>query len=138
MIKLFRRLELGHNLDIEVHDALRRAGVHDVADLYGWVEAGWTHAGEPVRADLAMAVEKLAQAEDGWGLALDGAAGGAAPSPRMLVAWAARSGRDPRGPADAPSRPPTQSGSAGGDDHEIPARRRRPTSPRPWSRTSTD
>ena len=32
MIKIFRRLELGHNLDIEVHDALRRAGVHDVAD----------------------------------------------------------------------------------------------------------
>ena len=71
MIKLFRRLELGHNLDIEVHDALRRAGVHDVATLYGWVEAGWTHGGEPVRADLAMAVEKLAGAEDGWGLALD-------------------------------------------------------------------
>ncbi len=71
MIKLFRRLELGKNLDIEVHDALRRAGVHDVATLYGWAEAAWTHAGEPVRADLAMAVEKLADAEDGWGLALD-------------------------------------------------------------------
>ncbi len=71
MIKIFRRLELGHNLDIEVHDALRRAGVRNVADLYGWVDAGWTHAGEPVRADLAMAVEKLAHAEDGWGLALE-------------------------------------------------------------------
>ena len=70
MIKLFRRLELGRNLDIEVHDGLRRAGVHDVATLYGWVEAGWTHAGVPVRTDLAMAVEKLAHAEDGWDLAL--------------------------------------------------------------------
>jgi maltokinase len=71
MIKLFRRLEVGHNLDIEVHDALRKAGVHDVATLYGWVEAAWTPEGDPVRADLAMAVEKLAQAEDGWELALD-------------------------------------------------------------------
>ena len=70
MIKLFRRLELGRNLDIEVHDGLRRAGVHDVAALYGWVEAGWIHGGVPVRADLAMAVEKLAGAEDGWELAL--------------------------------------------------------------------
>jgi maltokinase len=71
MIKLFRRLELGHNLDIEVHDALGRAGVGDVAALFGWVEAGWTQSGEPVRADLAMAVEKFASADDGWGLALN-------------------------------------------------------------------
>lgn len=71
MIKFFRRIELGTNLDIEVHDALARAGVRDVAGLYGWVHARWTQDGAPVEADLAMTVEKLADAEDGWGRALD-------------------------------------------------------------------
>jgi maltokinase len=75
MLKLFRRLEIGHNLDIEVHESLSRSGVADVAQLYGWVQASWPGA-EPngpdtLDADLAMMVEKLAEAEDGWGLALD-------------------------------------------------------------------
>jgi maltokinase len=70
MMKLFRRLELGHNLDIEVHDALNEAGVPDVARLFGWMEAGWRHRELDVRADLGMIVEKLANAEDGWELAL--------------------------------------------------------------------
>jgi maltokinase len=78
MLKLFRRLELGHNLDIEVHDALSRAGNPDVARLYGWVEASWPAAeaasstGGPhqLTADLAMVVEKLGDAEDGWQLAM--------------------------------------------------------------------
>ena len=77
MLKLFRRLELGRNLDIEVHDALSRTGMADVARLFGWAEASWTGAhpvsGETatLSADLAMVVEKLAEATDGWGLALD-------------------------------------------------------------------
>lgn len=71
MIKFFRRIELGPNLDIEVHDALARAGVHDVARLYGSTRARWVQDGTPVEADLAMVVEKLADAEDGWELALD-------------------------------------------------------------------
>jgi maltokinase len=71
MVKFFRRIELGPNLDIEVHDALARAGVEDVARLFGWVRARWTQDGTPVEADLAMAVEKLAAAEDGWELALE-------------------------------------------------------------------
>jgi maltokinase len=75
MLKLFRRIEIGHNLDIEVHESLSRSGVADVAQLFGWIEASWlrpTVAGsETVSADLAMVVEKLADAEDGWGLALD-------------------------------------------------------------------
>jgi len=77
MLKLFRRLELGRNLDIEVHDALSRAGGADVARLFGWAEASWTGA-HPVTgvtgtlaADLAMVVEKLADATDGWALALE-------------------------------------------------------------------
>ena len=70
MVKLFRRLEIGHNLDIEVHEALSRSEVADVAALYGWVEATWSYGREVVSADLAMVVEKLAQAQDGWELAL--------------------------------------------------------------------
>jgi len=70
MIKLFRRLELGRNLDIEVHDALSRIHTADVAQLYGWVEGSWTARGETRHADLAMAVEQLAGARDGWALAL--------------------------------------------------------------------
>ncbi|WP_375425235.1 aminoglycoside phosphotransferase [uncultured Friedmanniella sp.] len=77
MLKVFRRLELGRNLDIEVHDALSRTSMADVAKLYGWVDASWSHTDpatghtETLDADLAMVVEKLADATDGWGLALD-------------------------------------------------------------------
>jgi maltokinase len=70
MIKVFRRLELGRNLDIEVHDALSRSHSADVARLYGWVEGSWSRdGGETQHADLAMAVERLTDAHDGWGLA---------------------------------------------------------------------
>ena len=75
MLKLFRRLELGRNLDIETHDALNKAGVRDVARLYGWIEGAWRHRGNDVRADFAMLVEKLVGAEDGWGLALEALTG---------------------------------------------------------------
>ena len=71
MLKLFRRLELGHNLDIEVHAALNAAGISDVAGLFGWVEGSWVSGGRQLDADLAMVVEKLADAVDGWDLALD-------------------------------------------------------------------
>ncbi|MGI3783726.1 MAG: phosphotransferase [Janthinobacterium lividum] len=70
MLKLFRRLELGRNLDIQVHAALNDAGMTDVARLFGSVEATWTRDGEVLGADLAMCVEKLADAVDGWDLAL--------------------------------------------------------------------
>ncbi len=71
MIKLFRRLELGRNLDIEVHAALNSAGLPQVAGIFGWVEGTWVSGGSLLAADLAMVVEKLAQAVDGWELALD-------------------------------------------------------------------
>ena len=71
LIKLFRRLELGRNLDIAVHDALNAAGVDDVAGLFGWVEGTWVSGGSLLAADMAMVVEKLAEATDGWALALD-------------------------------------------------------------------
>ncbi|GAA3611336.1 maltokinase N-terminal cap-like domain-containing protein [Microlunatus ginsengisoli] len=88
MLKVFRRLELGRNLDIETHEALNKAGVADVARLYGWIDAGWRHHGHDVRADLGMLVEKLIGAEDGWGLALDVLAQG-----RSFAEESARLGR---------------------------------------------
>jgi maltokinase len=71
IIKLFRRLELGHNLDIEVHRALNAADISDVARLFGWVEGTWVSGGRQLDADLAMVIEQLAGAVDGWELALD-------------------------------------------------------------------
>ncbi len=73
MLKLFRRLELGRNLDIEVHDVLSRTdspAARAAAHLFGWVEGTWTTgAGDPVTADLAMLVERLTDVHDGWALA---------------------------------------------------------------------
>ena len=71
ILKLFRRLELGHNLDIEVHAALNAAGISDVAGLFGWIEGSWVSNGRQLDADLAMVIEQLAGAADGWDLALD-------------------------------------------------------------------
>lgn len=72
LVKLFRRLTPGPNPDIEIHDALTRAGNRAVGALRGWVQAG-----EGERAvDLAMVQEFLRDAHDGWGLALEAARAG--------------------------------------------------------------
>ncbi|GAB3704303.1 maltokinase N-terminal cap-like domain-containing protein [Mariniluteicoccus flavus] len=69
MLKLFRRLELGRNLDIEVHDAFG-GDVANAARLFGWIEVTWQHDGETLAADAGMLVEQLREAEDGWDLAV--------------------------------------------------------------------
>ncbi|WP_203566364.1 maltokinase N-terminal cap-like domain-containing protein [Aestuariimicrobium ganziense] len=70
MVKLFRKLEHGHNLDIAVHDALGRSGVSVAAALHGWVEGRVAPGDRPAfRTDLAMVVEQLREAADGWDLA---------------------------------------------------------------------
>jgi maltokinase len=71
MLKVFRRLELGPNLDIEVHAALNAAGISDVAGLFGWIEGSWVSDGRQLDADLAMVLEMLTGAVDGWAVALD-------------------------------------------------------------------
>jgi maltokinase len=71
ILKLFRRLELGRNLDIEVHAALNAAAISDVAGLFGWIEGSWVSNGLQLDADLGMVIEKLASAIDGWELALN-------------------------------------------------------------------
>jgi maltokinase len=62
LLKIFRRVTPGTNPDIEVHEALTRAGSDNVASLYGWVDAD--------RFQLAMLQQFLRTASDGWELAL--------------------------------------------------------------------
>lgn len=76
MLKVFRRLEPGHNLDIAVHAALGQDGTGSTATLYGWTEGHWRSGTDELYADLAMVVERFRQAEDGWGLACAAAIAG--------------------------------------------------------------
>lgn len=70
LLKLFRKVTPGRNPDIEVHDALTRAGTPYVAPLHGWAQAG---TGDDL-VDLAMLQTFLPGASDGWELALASAA----------------------------------------------------------------
>lgn len=82
LVKIFRKLESGPNLDIQMHDALGRAHVPSAARLFGWVSGSLTpfsdeawadgmDAPEPERVDLMMISELLRDAEDGWELATE-------------------------------------------------------------------
>ncbi|HLY34535.1 MAG TPA: aminoglycoside phosphotransferase, partial [Jatrophihabitantaceae bacterium] len=65
IVKVFRRLQLGVNPDIEIHAALGQQGARHVARLLGSLDA---ESDGEVRA-LAMAQEYLTTATDGWELA---------------------------------------------------------------------
>ena len=67
IIKMFRRLEPGDNLDITVHSALNDAGISSVATLYGFM-SGQIPAEQHTPVDLAMIIERLPQPRDGWEL----------------------------------------------------------------------
>ena len=66
ILKLFRRVNVGVNPDVEVHRALRRVGNRDVAALQGAIEG--TFDGQP--ATLAMLQDFAGNAADGWRMAL--------------------------------------------------------------------
>ncbi|HVK45802.1 MAG TPA: phosphotransferase [Micropruina sp.] len=61
MLKLFRKVESGRNLDVEVLSALNGSGV--TPDEYGALVADIPGVG---RADLGMFVERVQNVEDGW------------------------------------------------------------------------
>ncbi len=69
LMKVFRRVTPGINPDIEIHDALTRAGTHTIAELYGWLEVPGDEPDEPP-IQLAMLQQFLRTASDGWELAL--------------------------------------------------------------------
>ncbi|MFL6059983.1 MAG: hypothetical protein ACJ72E_02035, partial [Marmoricola sp.] len=68
LLKVFRRLSPGTNPDIEVHEALTRAGSTHVAQLHGYLALRPADGGEEL--DLAMLQQFLRTASDGWELAL--------------------------------------------------------------------
>ncbi len=68
LMKVFRKVTPGRNPDVEIHDALTRAGSDHIAELYGWVEAPAHGHDEPLQ--LAMLQQLLRTASDGWDLAL--------------------------------------------------------------------
>ena len=71
ILKLFRRLEQGHNLDIEVHAALADSGSTVIADFHASAEAQWQAPdGRQCSADLAILIEQFATARGGWAEAL--------------------------------------------------------------------
>ncbi len=81
VLKVFRKVTAGTNPDIEVHEALTRAGIPEVAALYGWVELREEGPGGPQSTDpledsdisvvqLGMLQEFLRTATDGFDLAL--------------------------------------------------------------------
>ncbi|WP_307827745.1 hypothetical protein [Nocardioides sp. SYSU D00038] len=68
VLKVFRKITPGLNPDIQIHEALTRAGSEHVAPLYGWVDV----VDEPTDSvvQLAMLQKFLRTATDGWDLAL--------------------------------------------------------------------
>src|SRR6478735_10630269 len=62
LLKVFRKVTPGRNPDIEILKVLTEAENHNIASLYGWIEAG--------EDDLGMIQQFLRTASDGWDLAL--------------------------------------------------------------------
>lgn len=65
ILKIFRRVTVGANPDIEIHRALTAAGSEHVAHLYGWIELDTPEG--PMH--LGMLQQFLRTATDGWSVA---------------------------------------------------------------------
>ena len=66
LLKLFRRVSVGHNPDIEVLAALTETGSAEIVPLVGWLDS----TDDDGVLDLAMLSDFLRTASDGWDLAL--------------------------------------------------------------------
>ncbi len=71
VLKVFRKVTPGVNPDIEIHEALTRAALPQIAELYGWVELRESGPdGVEQVIQLGMLQELLRTASDGFDLAL--------------------------------------------------------------------
>jgi len=84
VLKVFRRIEPGENPELEMLRFLSHRGFENVARLTGWYE----YSGERMEATLGILQEFVAQARDGWQLALDDPEGLLARIPELGVATA--------------------------------------------------
>jgi maltokinase len=66
LLKMFRRITLGINPDVELHLALAEVGCRSVAPIRAWIEADI----DGVRTTLAMVQDFAANSADGWSMAL--------------------------------------------------------------------
>jgi maltokinase len=67
LMKVFRRVTVGVNPDIQIHDVLTRTGSDHVASLYGWLDTVDEESDSVIQ--LAMLQQFLRTASDGWELA---------------------------------------------------------------------
>jgi len=84
--KIFRVLADGPNPDIELQEALSRAGTLRVPHFIGALRGSWTRRGARESGDLAVAQEFIPGARDAWRVALDCVATGSAFDARGLGA----------------------------------------------------
>jgi maltokinase len=71
VLKVFRRIEPGVNPELEMLRFLSTRGFANIATLTGWYD----YSGELMQATLGIMQEFIAEARDGWELALDDPAG---------------------------------------------------------------
>ena len=104
VLKVFRRVEPGVNPELEMLRFLSMRGFDAVAALTGWYEI----SGELMQATLGIMQEFVAEARDGWQLALDDPLGVLARLPELGAATGEMHSvlaSDPTDPAFAPEEP---------------------------------
>ena len=104
VLKVFRRVEPGINPELEMLRFLSARGFGAVAALTGWYEI----SGELMQATLGIMQEFVAEARDGWELALDDPRGVLHRLPELGAATGEMHsvlGSDPADPAFAPEEP---------------------------------
>jgi predicted trehalose synthase len=104
VLKIFRRVEPGVNPELEMLRFLSARGFGAVAKLTGWYD----YSGELMHATLGIMQEFVAEARDGWELALDDPLGVLGRLPELGAATGEMHSvlaSDPTDPAFAPEEP---------------------------------
>jgi maltokinase len=104
VLKVFRRIEPGVNPELEMLRFLSARGFAAIAKLTGWYD----YSGELMQATLGIMQEFVAEAHDGWQLALDDPVGVLARVPELGAATGEMHtvlASDPADPAFSPEEP---------------------------------